>query len=151
MWSGRGQVNAVYVLALVALFCYMQHEDVEPSLFNSLNCQCSSSFCVAGCIAIGFVAGESEPTVVSRPSVPQERPHARRMLPTSGRVSNHLRPLRGVVAFAPAFGELGGQMGVNPLPVHSSGADSIRYFFPYEGVMFSSSPGCVTLETSFPR
>ena len=53
-WTG---VNAVYVLCLVALFCYMPGMKImEPSSFNNLNIV--FLVFVAGCMAIGFVAGE---------------------------------------------------------------------------------------------
>ena len=57
------------------------------------------------------------------------------------------------MAFTPAFGELGVQMGVNPLPLFYAfeyGLD--QYFFPYEGVMFLYifTTGCVTLKHVIP-
>ena len=64
-----------------------------------------------------------------------------------------LTPFAATVAFTPAFGELGVQMGVNPLPLFYAfeyGLD--QYFFPYEGVMFLYifTTGCVTLKHVIP-
>lgn len=154
-WTG---VNAVYVLCLVALFCYMPGMKImEPSSFNNLNIV--FLVFVAGCMAIGFVAGE---VGANKWAVSAVIPFLKELPPTLGVLSSYfagvitnllLTPFAATVAFTPAFGELGLQMGINPLPLFYAfeyGLD--QYFFPYEGVMFlyMFTTGCVTLKHIIP-
>lgn len=154
-WTG---VNAVYVLCLVALFCYMPGMKImEPSSFNNLNIV--FLVFVAGCMAIGFVAGE---VGANKWAVSSIIPFLKELPPTLGVLCSYLAgvvtnllltPFAATVAFTPAFGELGVQMGVNPLPLFYAfeyGLD--QYFFPYEGVMFLYifTTGCVTLKHVIP-
>ena len=154
-WAG---VNAVYVLCLVALFCYMPGMKImEPSSFNNLNIV--FLVFVAGCMAIGFVAGE---VGANKWAVSSIIPFLKELPPTLGVLCSYLAgvitnllltPFAATVAFTPAFGELGVQMGVNPLPLFYAfeyGLD--QYFFPYEGVMFLYifTTGCVTLKHVIP-
>ena len=151
-------VNAVYVLCLVALFCYMPGMKImEPSSFNNLNIV--FLVFVAGCMAIGFVAGE---VGANKWAVSSIIPFLKALPPTLGVLCSYLAgvitnllltPFAATVAFTPAFGELGVQMGVNPLPLFYAfeyGLD--QYFFPYEGVMFLYifTTGCVTLKHVIP-
>lgn len=151
-------VNAVYVLCLVALLCYMPGLKImEPSSFNSLNI--IFLVFVAGCMAIGFVAGEIG---ANKWMVASVIPLLESLSPTlavvfsyvAGVVTNMLlTPFAATVAFTPAFGELGVQLGINPLPMFYAfeyGLD--QYFFPYEGVMFlyMFTTGCVTLRHILP-
>ena len=155
LWTG---VNAVYVLCLVALFCYMPGMKImEPSSFNSLNIV--FLVFVAGCMAIGFVAGE---VGANKWAVSSIIPFLKELPPTLGVLCSYLAgvltnllltPFAATVAFTPAFGELGIQMGINPLPLFYAfeyGLD--QYFFPYEGVMFLYifTTGCVTLKHVIP-
>ena len=154
-WTG---VNAVYVLCLVALFCYMPGMKImEPSSFNNLNIV--FLVFVAGCMAIGFVAGE---VGANKWAVSSIIPFLKELPPTLGVLCSYLAgvvtnllltPFAATVAFTPAFGELGVQMGVNPLPLFYAfeyGLD--QYFLPYEGVMFLYifTTGCVTLKHVIP-
>lgn len=151
-------INAVYVLCLVALLCYMPGLKImEPATFNNLNI--IFLIFVAGCMAIGFVAGEIG---ANKWMVSCIIPILESLSPTmsvlfsylAGVVTNLLlTPFAATVAFTPAFGELGIQLGVNPLPLFYAfeyGLD--QYFFPYEGVMFlyMFTTGCVTLKHILP-
>lgn len=147
-------VNAVYVLCLVALCCYLPCMKImEPASFNQLNI--IFLVFVAGCMAIGFVAGS---VGANKWIVSCIIPYLQTLSPEigvlfsyfAGVISNLLlTPFAATVAFTPAFGELGIQMHTNPLPLFYAfeyGLD--QYFFPYEGVMFLYifTTECVTLK-----
>ncbi len=149
-WTG---INAVYVLCLAALVCYMPGLRImEPSSFNNLNIV--FLVFVAGCMAIGFVGGE---VGANKWAVQTIVPYLQAMSPTWGVICSYfvgvianflMTPFAATVAFTPAFGELGSQLGVNPLPLFYAfeyGLD--QYFMPYQGVMFLYifTTGCVTL------
>ena len=147
-WTG---VNAVYVLCLVALFCYMPGMKImEPSSFNNLNIV--FLVFVAGCMAIGFVAGE---VGANKWAVSSIIPFLKELPPTLGVFSSYLAgghqlllTLRGDRDLHPgAFGELRRQMGVNPLPLFYAFEYARSVLLPYEGVMFLYifTTGCVTL------
>lgn len=154
-WTG---VNAVYVLCLAALFCYMPGLKImDPGKFNELNI--IFLVFVAGCMAIGFVAGE---VGANKWMVASVVPVLEALPPTMGIIFSYiagvvtnllLTPFAATVAFTPAFAELGLQLGVNPLPLFYAfeyGLD--QYFLPYEGVMFlyMFTTGCVTLRHILP-
>lgn len=154
-WTG---VNAVYVLCLAALFCYLPaFRIMDPDSVNSLNIM--FLVFVAGCMAIGFVAGE---VGANKWMVSSIIPLLQSMSPTMGVVFSYLAgvltnllltPFAATVAFTPAFAELGLQLNVNPLPLFYAfeyGLD--QYFLPYEGVMFlyMFTTGCVTLKHILP-
>lgn len=151
-------INAVYVLCLAALFCYLPaFRIMEPDSFNNLNIM--FLVFVAGCMAIGFVAGE---VGANRWMVSTIIPVLQSLSPTMGVIFSYiagvltnllLTPFAATVAFTPAFAELGTQLGVNPLPLFYAfeyGLD--QYFLPYEGVMFlyMFTTGCVTLRHILP-
>lgn len=154
-WTG---VNAVYVLCLAALLCYMPCLKImDPASFNNLNI--IFLVFVAGCMAIGFVAGE---VGANKWMVSSIIPILKSVSPTvsvifsyiAGVVTNLLlTPFAATVAFTPAFAELGLQLQVNPLPLFYAfeyGLD--QYFLPYEGVMFlyMFTTGCVTFRHILP-
>ncbi len=151
-------INAVYVLCLTALLCYMPGMKImEPESFNNLNI--IFLVFVAGCMAIGFVAGE---VGANKWAVSTIIPFLQELPPTLGVLCSYLggvlsnlllTPFAATVAFTPAFGELGLQMNMNPLPLFYAfqyGLD--QYFFPYEGVMFLYifTTGCVSLKHIIP-
>ena len=130
---------------------------LNVNTFNNLNIM--FLVFVAGCMAIGAVAGVVD---ANKWAVASIMPYLQGLPPTisvvcsyvAGTVANFLlTPFAATVAFTPAFGELGVQMGVNPLPLFYAfqlGLD--QYFFPYEGVMFLYlfTTGCVTLRHILP-
>ena len=151
-------LNAVWILCLAALLCYMPGMGIlNVNTFNNLNIM--FLVFVAGCMAIGAVAGVVD---ANKWAVASIMPYLQGLPPTisvvcsyvAGTVANFLlTPFAATVAFTPAFGELGVQMGVNPLPLFYAfqlGLD--QYFFPYEGVMFLYlfTTGCVTLRHILP-
>lgn len=154
-WTG---INAVWVLCLAALFCYLPALRImEAASFTNLNI--IFLIFIAGCMSIGAVAGA---VGANKWAVAAIMPYLQGLPPTlsvicsyaAGVVANLLlTPFAATVAFTPAFGELGVQMGVNPLPLFYAfqfGLD--QYFFPYEGVMFLYifTTGCVTLRHIMP-
>ena len=151
-------LNAVWILCLAALLCYMPGLGImHVESFTKLNIM--FLVFVAGCMAIGAVAGV---VGANKWAVAAIMPYLEGLPPTvsvicsyvAGTVANFLlTPFAATVAFTPAFGELGVQMGVNPLPLFYAfqlGLD--QYFFPYEGVMFLYlfTTGCVTLKHIMP-
>ena len=153
---GNGTIPAVYS-ARLRLAKQTGMKIMEPSSFNNLNIV--FLVFVAGCMAIGFVAGE---VGANKWAVSSIIPFLKELPPTLGVLCSYLAgvvtnllltPFAATVAFTPAFGELGVQMGVNPLPLFYAfeyGLD--QYFFPYEGVMFLYifTTGCVTLKHVIP-
>ena len=140
------------LLGFTPIFGLMDVDDLKEIQFPIL-------FFIAGCMAIGAVAGV---VGANKWAVAAIMPYLEGLPPTvsvicsyvAGTVANFLlTPFAATVAFTPAFGELGVQMGVNPLPLFYAfdyGLD--QYFFPYEGVMFLYifTTGCVTLKHVIP-
>ena len=143
---------SMVLLGFTPIFNLMEASDLKKVQFPIL-------FFIAGCMAIGAVAGV---VGANKWAVAAIMPYLEGLPPTvsvicsyvAGTVANFLlTPFAATVAFTPAFGELGVQMGVNPLPLFYAfqlGLD--QYFFPYEGVMFLYlfTTGCVTLKHIMP-
>lgn len=138
-WTG---LDAVYVFAFVSLLCYLPPLRIEPpENFGKL--QIVFLIMMTGCIAMGMVG-----TAVGANAwaVSKITPFLASLSPTMGVISAYiagalvnfvLTPLAATAAFAPAFGELGVQMSINPLPLFyafSYGLD--QYVLPYEMVPF---------------
>ena len=151
-------LNAVWILCIAAMFCYMPGVGImEAESFTKLNIM--FLVFVAGCMSMGAVA---DVCGANKWAVAAIMPYLEGLSPAvsvfcsyiAGTVANFLlTPFAATVAFTPGFGELGVQMGVNPLPLFYAfelGLD--QYFFPYEGVMFlyHFTTGCVTLKHILP-
>ena len=151
-------IDPVYVCCVLALLSYLPGINVlDRESFSNLNIV--FLVFITGCMAIGFVGGS---VGANKWAVAAIMPYLEGLPPTvsvicsyvAGTVANFLlTPFAATVAFTPAFGELGVQMGVNPLPLFYAfqlGLD--QYFFPYEGVMFLYlfTTGCVTLKHIMP-
>lgn len=151
-------INAVWVLCLAALCCYLPFMNiVEAASFAKLDIV--FLIFIAGCMAIGAVSGAVGANTWAVASI---MPYLEGLPPTISVLCSYvagvtanllLTPFAATVAFTPAFGELGAQLGVNPLPLFYAfqfGLD--QYFFPYEGVMFLYifTTGCVTLRHIMP-
>ena len=138
-WTGY---NAVFVFALSGILCYIPEFRIEkPENFDKLNL--SVLVIITACISIGMVgnAVRSNSWMVSvvQPLFHEISPIAGVLLSyVIGVVTNFiLTPLAATAAFAPAFGELGTQLGINQLPMWYAfqyGLD--QYVLPYEMVLF---------------
>lgn len=138
-WTG---ISDVFLFAFIALMCYLPALKIEKAEnFNSL--QLAFLLMITGCIAMGMVGGEIG---ANKWAVEQLTPILSAMSPTGAVIASYigglvlnfiLTPLAATAAFVPAFGELGAQMNINPLPLFyafSYGLD--QYVLPYEMVPF---------------
>lgn len=138
-WTG---FNAVFVFALSAIVCYVPELNIEkPENFAKLDL--TVLIIITACISMGMVGTHvgSNAWMVSliQPLFDNISPTAGIMLSyIVGVLINFvLTPLAATAAFAPAFGELGTQLGINQLPLWYAfqyGLD--QYLLPYEMVLF---------------
>lgn len=138
-WTG---INDVFLFAFIALMCYLPALKIEkPENFNNL--QLAFLLMITGCMAMGMVGGA---VGANKWAVSELKPILESMSPTAAVISSYLggvfvnfilTPLAATAAFTPAFGEIGIQTGINPLPLFyafSYGLD--QYVLPYEMVPF---------------
>ena len=138
-WTG---INDVFMFAFIALMCYLPGLKIEkPENFNTL--QLTFLLMITGCMAMGMVGNSIG---ASKWAVEQLKPILESMSPVAAVITSYLggtavnfilTPLAATAAFTPAFGEIGIQTGINPLPLFyafSYGLD--QYVLPYEMVPF---------------
>lgn len=138
-WTG---INDVFLFAFIGLLCYLPALKIQdPFSFNDL--KLSFLLMMTGCIAMGMVGTE---VGANKWAVEQLQPILSSLSPTASVIASYLggaavnfvlTPLAATAAFVPAFGEIGAQMNINPLPLFyafSYGLD--QYVLPYEMVPF---------------
>lgn len=138
-WTG---IDAVFLFASTALLCYLPGLKIsKPENFNKL--ELAFLLMVTGCIAMGMVGGA---VGANKWAVEQIKPVLMEMSPTMAVIASYiggvlvnfvLTPLAATAAFTPAFGEIGAQTGINPLPLfYAFGYGIDQYVLPYEMVPF---------------